>query len=134
MRETHRPEVMGPAYCCRPSSREPESCPFPVVTVAEARDQVLNNRRLVRNGIHPLIEKRRAQIQIFKDAAIDTYESLRSTWKSRHTEKMWLQPIEKHAIPVIGYLSVDQITEDHLLEILRAQLMRLWDRFLGGDQ
>ena len=62
--------------------------PFPVVTLAEARDQAPDNSRLVRKGKHPLVEKRRAQMPIFKDAAVDTYESLKPTWKSRYTEKM----------------------------------------------
>ena len=32
---------------------------------------------------------------------------------------MWLQAIEKYAYPKIGNITVDRITEDHLLEILK---------------
>ena len=49
--------------------------PWPVVTLAEARDVALDNRRLVRDGGDPLADKRKASIPTFRDATVATFEA-----------------------------------------------------------
>ena len=49
--------------------------PWPVVTLVEARDVALDNRRLVRDGGDPLAEKRKASIPTFRDATVATHEA-----------------------------------------------------------
>ena len=40
--------------------------PYPVVTLAEARDLALDNRRMIRRGTNPLADRRRARMPTFR--------------------------------------------------------------------
>ena len=39
--------------------------PYPVVTLAEARDLAVDNRRMIRRGISPMMERRRSKMPTF---------------------------------------------------------------------
>lgn len=93
--------------------------PYPVVSLAQARQRAFENRVKVEFGKDPLAEKRKAQAPLFKDATASTHESLKPTWKSRHTEITWMQALNRYAMPRIGNLSVERITENDVLAILK---------------
>ena len=55
----------------------------PTVTLAEAREQALDNKRLVRAGGDSLAEKRKASaVLTFEEAARKTHAELSPTWKN----------------------------------------------------
>ena len=48
---------------------------FPLVSIAEARDTAIDNRRTVRAGGNPLADKRKAKLPTFREAAEQTLEA-----------------------------------------------------------
>ena len=90
---------------------------FPVVTLAEARDQAYQNRKLVRAGGDPLAEKRKAKVPTFRQAAEKIFEANRARWRSEKTAKNWEQGMAKHVLPVLGGLRVDRIRREDVLRL-----------------
>ena len=88
------------------------------VTLAEAREAALKNRRLARRGGDPLAEKRKEKAPTFREAAERTYESLRPRWRSKTVAVNWMQQIERHAFKRLGALPVDRIGREDVLAVL----------------
>ncbi len=91
---------------------------FPLVTLAEARDQAHKNRRLARSGGDPLAAKRRAKTPTFRQAASRTCDALRPRWRNRKHAKDWMATLERHAFPVLADMSVDRIRREDVLRVL----------------
>ena len=91
---------------------------WPLVTLAEARNQAFENRRLARRGGDPLADKQRAKAPTFREAALKTYEANRPRWRSAKTAVNWTQQLERHAFARIGSLRVDAISREDVLRIL----------------
>ena len=101
---------------------------YPTVSLAEARDRAIANKRVARDGGNPLSAKttRRAEkkaapapgIPTFRDAAA-TVHTLNSTrWGSAKTQNNWWQRAERYVFPIIGDIPVDQIGRTEVLGIL----------------
>ncbi len=96
------------------------------VTLAEAREAALENRRVARRGGDPLADKRRANAPRFREAAQNTWESLRPRWRNEKVAANWLQQLERHAMKRLGNLPVNQIDREDVLAVLTP----IW----GGKQ
>ncbi len=94
------------------------------VTLAEAREAALENRRMARRGGDPLAEKRRANAPRFREAAQNTWESLRPRWRNEKVAANWLQQLERHAMKRLGDLPVNQIDREDVLAVLTP----IWGR------
>ncbi len=94
------------------------------VTLAEAREATLENRRVARRGGDPLAEKRRANAPRFREAAQNTWESLRPRWRNAKVAANWLQQLERHAMKRLGDLPVNQIDREDVLAVLTP----IWGR------
>ena len=92
--------------------------PWPVVTLAEARDLAIDNRRAVRRGVDPLAEKHRAKVPTFLEAAHRTFEANRARWRNAKVAANWLQQLERHAFPKLGHRRVDAIDHEAVLSVL----------------
>ena len=88
------------------------------VTLAEAREAALDNRRVARRGGDPLAAKRQAKAPRFRDAALSTWESLRPRWRSEKAAANWLQQLERHAMKRIGDMPVNRIGREDVLAVL----------------
>ena len=91
---------------------------WPVVSLAEAREAALENRRKRRQGVDPLAERRKVRVPSFSEAAIAAHKALRARWRSAKVAVNWLQQLERHAFGKIGDLRVDRIGRDDLLRVL----------------
>ena len=94
---------------------------YPVVSLAEARDQAFNNRRLVRRGGDPLAQKRKAQVSripCFRDAADAAIKSYRGRWRSDKTARNWRMSLERYVFPPLGDMRLDAIGQADVLRIL----------------
>ena len=90
-----------------------------LVSLAEAREQALANRKLARAGGDPLAEKRRlVGIPTFAEAARRVVEQKRAGWRSAAHAKNWFRTLEIHAFPRIGDVAVSEVTSADVLEIL----------------
>ena len=91
---------------------------WPLVTLAEAREQALENRRLVRRGGDPLADKRRAKVPTFSEASDSALEANRRRWRNAKTVDNWRATMDKYAHPVFGDRPVDQIGREDVLRVL----------------
>ena len=95
---------------------------FPLVTLAQAREKAIDNRRLVRVGGDPLAEKRakqrQATIPTFREAAQQTHEANLSRWRNGKHTVSWMQTLERHAMPRLGAMPVDQMGREDVLAVL----------------
>ena len=90
-----------------------------LVSLAEAREQALANRKLARAGGDPLAEKRRlVGIPTFAEAARRVIEQKRAGWRSAAHARNWFRTLEIHAFPRIGDVPVSEVTGGDVLEIL----------------
>ena len=90
-----------------------------LVSLAEAREQALANRKLARSGGDPLSDRRRAQgIPTFAEAAAAVVEQKQAGWRSPRLAKEWLRSLERFAFPRIGSRPVSEVTSADVLVIL----------------
>ena len=68
---------------------------YPVVTLKEAREQALENLRLVRSGGDPLARKRPDGIPTFGEAAVIVLENYRPTWTDPTRPRVWMSSLER---------------------------------------
>ena len=96
-----------------------------LVSLAEAREKALANRKLARQGGDPLAEKRRAEgIPTFAEAAMRVLEQKRDGWRNPKHSREWLSSLSRFAFPRIGKVPVSEVTSADVLEILTP----LWHR------
>jgi integrase len=93
--------------------------PYPEVTLARAREKALDARRLVKEGIDPLAERRRQQALTFRAAAEALIESKRPGWKNAKHAAQWSSTLAAYAYPKIGDLDVKTIETPDVLAVLR---------------
>ena len=92
--------------------------PFPVISLAKARERAFANRVAIADGRDPLAEKRKARVPTFQEAAKRTYEANRPRWRSEKVAAKWWQAMEKHAFPILGDMRVDRIGREDVLRVL----------------
>ena len=89
------------------------------VTLAEAREAAYENRRIARRGGDPLESKRKSKLPLFREAAQNTYDSLRPRWRNEKVAANWMQQLERHAFKRLGDMRVDQIGREDVLAVLK---------------
>ncbi|MBM3601650.1 MAG: DUF4102 domain-containing protein [Alphaproteobacteria bacterium] len=95
---------------------------YPVVTLAEAREQALAARRMARKGINPVAERRKAVVPTFESAARSVHEEHKPTWRNPKHSKQWLTTLEQYAFPTIGAKPVSAIDGP----TVREALLPIW--------
>ena len=91
---------------------------FPDVGLAQAREAAASNRTLIAAGGDPFVEKRKAAIPTFRQAAERTFEANKPRWRNGKHTATWWQSLERHAFPIIGDMPVDQIGREDVLRVL----------------
>ena len=90
-----------------------------LVSLAEAREQALANRKLARAGGDPLADKRRTQgMPTFADAAATVVEQKRAGWRSRRQATDWFHSLERYVFPRIGSRPVSEVSSADVLAVL----------------
>ena len=88
---------------------------YPLVSLAEARDQAFANRKRARAGGDP--REREAAVPSFMEAARSLHAIHSATWKNERQRAQWIDEVERIAGPAIGHLPVDVITTAQLTEL-----------------
>jgi len=92
----------------------------PVVTLAVAREQALDNKRLIRSGGDPLAEKRKAQAAVTFAEAVEKYLEIKlKEFDNKKHGKQWRATLDKYATPVIGSMYVQSIEVRDILKVLQ---------------
>ncbi|MCW8916265.1 MAG: integrase arm-type DNA-binding domain-containing protein, partial [Magnetovibrio sp.] len=97
------------------------------VTLAEARDEAMDCRKLLREGIDP-IDDRKTKRQMmrlesistitFKECANQYITSHKAGWRNPKHAAQWTATLETYAYPVFGDLSVQLIDTDLVMQVL----------------
>lgn len=94
---------------------------YPAVSIADARQKVLEVKELLAKGIHPKAHHKQTQLnskakQTFKDFTA-TYLIHRKSEVEPRTLRDNTAKIEKYVYPIIGHLSLDDINKSHIKEL-----------------
>ena len=87
---------------------------YPVVTLAEARDKALANRRAVSKGMDP----RGGGIPTFGQAAEKVIVLHAENWKGGRNEAQWRQSLGNYVLPKLGRKRVNEITTGDVMAVL----------------
>ncbi len=102
--------------------------PFPMVTLAAARQAVLDSKRLLHRGEDPLALRRAERAKVRAVAPGETFEAVAKTYIAEHAPSwkqggksvaQWLASLATYANPRIGTKVVGDITTEDVLAILR---------------
>ena len=95
-----------------------------LVTLAEAREAALANRKIARSGGDPLAQRRRtADIPTFESAAATVIELHRHGWRNEKHAAQWEATLRTYVHPHMGKRSVADITTADVM----AVLMPIWN-------
>ena len=94
------------------------------VTLCEARETALENRRLARARGDPVALKRRPEVPMFEVVAERVTELHKQSWKDcARSAEIWRSSLSRYAMPRLGGLRVsDNDTSD-----IMAVLMPTWN-------
>lgn len=94
---------------------------FPLITLAAAREQALDNARAVRAGADLLADRRRrALVPTFQDAVDQVIALHAANWKQgTRTANIWRARLRDYVFPTIGQLPVDAVTSAQVLDVLK---------------
>ena len=95
---------------------------FPAISLARARTLAGGHRTAVAEGRDPLAEKqaskRKAAVPTFREAAEQTFEANTPRWRNGKHTKSWWQTLERHAMPILGDMPVNEIGREDVLRVL----------------
>lgn len=98
---------------------------WPIVSLAEARERALANRRMVARGRDP---RHYAKVPTFAEAAEAVIALHEPTWKSGAQEaRIWRSSLTRYAFPAIGAKPVNEISTADVLAVLAP----VWQRETG---
>jgi len=93
--------------------------PTSLVSLAEAREIALNNRKLARQGGDPLKAKREAEaVLTFEEAARKVYEIHRPGWRNAKHAAQFISTLETYTFPRLGAQKVADVTAADVLAVL----------------
>lgn len=93
-----------------------------LVPLSEAREGAEHARKLVRQGLDPISERREEkrrgrEVPTFRKAAEALHAENLPNWSEKHAAQ-WLETVERHVYPSLGDVRVDQITSIMVRECL----------------
>lgn len=99
----------------------------PVVSLAAARELALENKRMVRDGKDPTLERRKAEVlsnrsartPTFKEAIEGCFQKVGPELSTEKYRKQWRSSLDLYAVPILGGLPVDEIDPDDVLTVLK---------------
>lgn len=92
--------------------------PFPTVTLDAAREAVLENLRLRRQGGDPLAHRRQKSAPTVEEFLPRVINLRKSTWRGANTEASWLRDFKNHVFPSVGNVPVDRVTIEDVARIV----------------
>lgn len=91
-----------------------------LVSLAEARELALQNRKLARQGGDPLKAKREAEaVMTFEEAARAVYEIHRPGWRNAKHAAQFIATLETYAFPRLGVKKVTEVGSADVLSVLQ---------------
>jgi len=107
--------------------------PFPEVSLAEAREEASQRRRLLREGIDPIEARRKsrqearlqaARSMTFKDCAKLYIEDHKAGWRNAKHATQWANTLETYTYPVFGSLPIQSVD----MALVKKALGPIWSK------
>lgn len=97
---------------------------YPEVTLAEARERAAQYRRMVRDGLDPIEEKRKARQRAFtfRMAAEQCWEERKGAFKNGKHVDQWINTLRAYAYPTLGDISIADVHHSDV----KAALQPIW--------
>lgn len=94
---------------------------YPTVGLGDARAVADEYRRQVLDGIDPIKARAKEPVVIptFTSCAATYIRAHRHGWKNHKHQRQWVSTLRRYACPVIGNKTVDEITTEDILMILK---------------
>lgn len=101
---------------------------YPDVTLAQAREAARSDRAKIVQGVDPIDDGRSARARLvasrstaltFAEAAKQYIDAHEAGWRSAKHAQQWRNTIETYASPVVGKVLVRDVSEQHILAILK---------------
>lgn len=92
---------------------------FPIVTLAAAREAALENLRLRRQDIDPLLHRRQKRgTPTVSELLEKVIEARKPLWRGAQTEASWRRCFKRYVCPVVGDTPVDRVTIEDVTRIV----------------
>lgn len=92
----------------------------PVITLAMAREQALQNKRMAYEGKDPIAERRNRKPELtFADAVEHYMEHKLAEFRNEKHQKQWRATLDTYATPIIGTRDVESLTLTDMLAVLQ---------------
>ena len=95
--------------------------PFPLISLLEAREARDDAKRLLLEGIDPMVEKKKKKLtsiqnyqNTFKFVALDWYDNRKHIWSKRYADEV-MKRLEADIFPEIGNYPITEIEPPVLL-------------------
>ena len=98
---------------------------FPIVTLNDARQKLVNAKKIIYEGKDPIKLKKEKQIELkrksitFKKVRDEFIETFQVEWSNSKHKNQWINTLKTYADPIIGDLAPSEIKTHHVLSILK---------------
>ena len=98
---------------------------FPIVTLNDARQKLVNAKKIIYEGKDPIKLKKEKQIELkrksitFKKIRDEFIETFQVEWSNSKHKNQWINTLKTYADPIIGDLAPSEIKMHHVLSILK---------------
>lgn len=95
--------------------------PYPQVRLGEAREKADGLRKLVRDGVDPIAQKKTQAVrnQTFRQMATAYIEAQSPGWRNAKHRQQWTNTLTAYVYPVLGDLSVSAVDKAQVLKVLK---------------
>lgn len=99
---------------------------WPDVTIAEARERAAAARRVVRDGLDPIEERKKARelpaAVTLAEAAQGCFEAKKAGLKNKNAVKRWMGLLNHHVLPKIGDMPIEELDQ----HVIKKTLKPIW--------
>ena len=96
--------------------------PWPLVSLAEAREKAFRNRRIAMQGGDPR-QSVTTGCPTFAEAAREVHALHSPSISNERYRRQWIDELERHAFPILGTLRIDAIT----MQVCFAVISPIWN-------
>ncbi len=101
---------------------------YPEVSLAEARNKARETKKMIREGIDPILERKLARERLiaeqakaisFRECAEGCHGVKAKEFRSDKYSQDWINSLKTHVFPVIGDMGICDIDTPHMLQVLK---------------
>ena len=93
---------------------------FSFINLNDARELAHKYNKLAKSGIDPIQDrlKEKGLSITLKECVYKVYALNKPTWKTELLGRQWINSFEHHVFPIIGHLSISQVSSADIMNVL----------------